>query len=81
MRGPQGRTGVNFVLRGIVVNCYADCDIGTGPGVLDVFDFLCFGNAFAAGSNYACDCDVSTGWSVCDVFDFLCFGNEFSGGC
>ncbi len=29
--------------------CYADCDQSTGPGVLDVFDFLCFQNAFVAG--------------------------------
>lgn len=26
-----------------------DCDISTGPGVCDVFDFLCFQAAFAAG--------------------------------
>lgn len=29
--------------------CYADCDHSTGFGVLDIFDFLCFGNAFAQG--------------------------------
>lgn len=61
--------------------CYADCDGSTGPCVLDVFDFLCFGNEFAAGSAYACDCDTSTGPGVCDVFDFLCFGNAFAAGC
>ena len=76
-----GRTGINFVLRGHRVACYADCDPGTGPGTLDVFDFLCFGNAFAAGETSACDCDTSTGWGICDVFDFLCFGNAFSAGC
>ncbi len=61
--------------------CYADCDTSTGPGVLDIFDFLCFGNRFAAGDPYACDCDTSTGLGVCDIFDFLCFGNEFNNGC
>ncbi len=63
------------------VACYADCDPSTGPGVLDIFDFLCFGNRFHAGDPYACDCDTSTGANVCDIFDFLCFGNAFSAGC
>jgi hypothetical protein len=62
-------------------NCYADCDPSTGPGILDIFDFLCFGNRFAAADPYACDCDTSTGPGVCDIFDFLCFGNEFNAGC
>lgn len=61
--------------------CYADCDVGTGWCVLDIFDFLCFGNLFGAGAAYACDCDTSTGVGVCDVFDFLCFGNAFARGC
>ena len=61
--------------------CYPDCDTQTGPGVLDIFDFLCFGNRFSANDPYACDCDTSTGQGVCDIFDFLCFGNEFNAGC
>ncbi len=61
--------------------CYPDCDPTTGPGLLDIFDFLCFGNKFHAGDPYACDCDTTTGRGVCDVFDFLCFGNAFSAGC
>ncbi len=61
--------------------CYPDCDQSTGPGVLDIFDFLCFGNLFSANDPYACDCDTSTGPGVCDIFDFLCFGNAFHGGC
>ncbi len=61
--------------------CYPDCDSSTGQGVLDIFDFLCFGNRFSANDPYACDCDVSTGSGVCDIFDFLCFGNEFNAGC
>ena len=61
--------------------CYADCDTQSGPGILDIFDFLCFGNRFAANDPYACDCDTSTGVGVCDIFDFLCFGNEFQAGC
>ncbi len=61
--------------------CYPDCDTSTGVGVLDIFDFLCFGNRFSAGDPYACDCDTSTGPLVCDIFDFLCFGNAFNNGC
>ena len=61
--------------------CYADCDQSTGPGVLDIFDFLCFGNRFSSLDPYACDCDTSTGPGVCDIFDFLCFGNAFNKGC
>jgi hypothetical protein len=64
-----------------VTACYADCDTGTGVGVLDIFDFLCFQNRFDAGAAYACDCDTSTGVGVCDVFDFLCFQNAFAAGC
>ena len=62
-------------------SCYADCDPATGAGVLDIFDFLCFGNKFASNDPYACDCDLSTGPGVCDIFDFLCFGNAFDAGC
>jgi hypothetical protein len=54
--------------------CYPDCD---GNEVLDVFDFLCFQDAFVAGVQYA-DCD---GNSVFDVFDFLCFQDAFVTGC
>ena len=61
--------------------CYADCDTQSGPGILDIFDFLCFGNRFAASDPYACDCDTSTGTGICDIFDFLCFGNAFNKGC
>ncbi len=31
------------------IGCYAGCDQSTGVGVLDIFDFFCFGNAFQAG--------------------------------
>jgi glucose/arabinose dehydrogenase len=54
--------------------CYADCDEN---GRLDVFDFLCFQNAFLAAEPYA-DCDEN---GVLDSFDFLCFQNEFLAGC
>ncbi|MFG0285799.1 MAG: GC-type dockerin domain-anchored protein [Phycisphaerales bacterium JB039] len=57
--------------------CYADCEPGACPGALDLFDFLCFQNAFALGDPYA-DCD---GTGVLDFFDFLCYQNAFAAGC
>jgi len=57
--------------------CYADCSTGSGAGVLDIFDFLCFQDAFATGDPYA-DCDGST---ILDIFDFLCFQDAFTTGC
>jgi len=55
-------------------DCYADCD---GGGGLDIFDFICFQDAFVAGEPYA-DCD---GVAPLDIFDFICFQDEFVGGC
>jgi hypothetical protein len=54
--------------------CYPDLD---GNGVLDLFDFLAFVNAFNAGGGGA-DCDGS---GELDLFDFLCFVNAFNAGC
>jgi hypothetical protein len=54
--------------------CSADCD---GSGGLDLFDLLCFVNAFNA-DDPAADCDGS---GVLDLFDFLCFVNTFEEGC
>jgi hypothetical protein len=65
----------NIKIAGIEsAGCYADCD---GNNVLDVFDFLCFQDAFVQGDPYA-DCDGNT---VLDVFDFLCFQDAFVTGC
>ena len=61
--------------------CYADCDTATGLEVLDIFDFLCFGNRFVVADPYACDCNTATGPGICDIFDFLCFQNAFAAGC
>ena len=63
------------------MTCYADCDQSIGPGVLDIFDFLCFQNSFVNSEPYACDCDITTGPLVCDLFDFLCFQDAFVAGC
>jgi len=64
------------------VVCRADCDQGSSaPGTLDVFDFLCFQDAFANSDPYACNFDTSTGMGVCDTFDFLAFQDAFTAGC
>ena len=62
-------------------SCYADFDASTGPGVLDIFDYLAFQSFFLEREPYACDCDTTTGSSVCDVFDFICFQAAFAAGC
>ena len=46
-------------------------------GSIDLFDFLCFVNAFNAGDEYG-DCD---GNGALNIFDFLCFVNAFNVGC
>ena len=79
MLGPKENLGQVFKI--VLDNCYADCDISSGVGVLDILDFLCFQDAFVSGHAYACDCDTTTGPLVCDIFDFLCFQDAFVGGC
>jgi hypothetical protein len=60
--------------------CYANCDHSTTVPVLNVLDFSCFLNAFAAGDTYA-NCDASTTPPVLNVLDFSCFLNRFAAGC
>ena len=54
--------------------CYADCD---SSGALNIFDYICFGNEYAANTSYA-DCDGS---GSLNIFDYICFGNEYAAGC
>ena len=60
--------------------CYANCDCSTLVPVLNVNDFTCFVNKFAAGDPYA-NCDGSTIAPVLNVNDFGCFLNRFAAGC
>jgi hypothetical protein len=60
--------------------CYANCDTSTTVPCLNVLDFSCFLNAFAAGNTYA-NCDNSTTAPVLNVLDFSCFLNRFAAGC
>ena len=49
LAGPSAGGADVFLARFSDRYCYADCDQSTGYHVLDVFDFLCFQNAFVAG--------------------------------
>ncbi len=60
--------------------CYANCDCSATAPVLNVNDFTCFLNKFAAGDPYA-NCDNSTAPPVLNVNDFTCFLNRFAAGC
>jgi hypothetical protein len=62
------------------VACYANCDASTLPPVLNVNDFTCFLNRYAAADPYA-NCDGSTLSPVLNVNDFTCFLNKFAAGC
>jgi hypothetical protein len=62
------------------VSCYANCNGSEGPSPLNVDDFTCFINRFAAGDPRA-NCDESTAPPVLNIDDFLCFMERFSAGC
>jgi hypothetical protein len=60
--------------------CYANCDASTAAPVLNVADFTCFLQKFAAADPYA-NCDGSTASPVLNVADFTCFLQKFAAGC
>jgi hypothetical protein len=60
--------------------CYANCDGSAAPQALNVGDFVCFTQQYAAGSDYA-NCDHSTAPPVLNVNDFVCFQERFLAGC
>ena len=64
----------------VKLGCYANCDNSTIAPILNVQDFACFLNAFAAGDPYA-NCDRSTTPPALNVQDFSCFLNKFAAGC
>jgi glucose/arabinose dehydrogenase len=64
----------------IIPACAANCDGSTAPPALNVGDFSCFLQRFAAGDHYA-NCDASTQPPVLNVADFTCFLQRFAGGC
>ena len=60
--------------------CYANCDGSTAPPILNVNDFICFQQKFAAGDTYA-NCDGSTATPILNVNDFICYQQRFAAGC
>jgi uncharacterized membrane protein len=60
--------------------CYANCDGSSTTPVLNVADFTCFLQRFAAGDTYA-NCDNSTTAPTLNVADFTCFLQQFAAGC
>jgi hypothetical protein len=60
--------------------CYANCDDSTTFPVLNVGDFTCFIQKFAAGEDYA-NCDGSTTAPTLNVADFTCFLQRYTAGC
>ncbi len=60
--------------------CYGNCDGSTASPVLNVGDFTCFLQRYAAGESYA-NCDASTAPPVLNVGDFTCFLQRYAAGC
>lgn len=75
-----GRLFANVMGAGATGGCYANCDNSTSTPMLNVNDFNCFLNRFAAGESWA-NCDASTSAPVLNVNDFQCFLNRFAAGC
>jgi hypothetical protein len=60
--------------------CYANCDASTTAPVLNVQDFTCFLQQYAASNAYA-NCDGSTVAPTLNVQDFTCFLQRYAAGC
>jgi hypothetical protein len=60
--------------------CYPNCDQSTSAPILNVQDFTCFLQRYAAGESYA-NCDDSTSPPVLNVQDFTCFLQRYAAGC
>jgi hypothetical protein len=61
-------------------DCYANCDRSVTAPILNVGDFTCFLQHYAAGDCYA-NCDGSSTIPVLNVGDFTCFLQRFAAGC
>jgi hypothetical protein len=73
-------SGTNFTITPVPAACYANCDGSTTDPVLNVGDFTCFLQKYAAGDPYA-NCDGSTTDPVLNVGDFTCFLQKYAAGC
>jgi hypothetical protein len=61
-------------------SCYPNCDGSTAAPALNVGDFTCFLQKYAAGEAFA-NCDGSTAQPVLNVADFTCFLQKYAAGC
>jgi hypothetical protein len=85
--GATGPVGV-FLANALIPNsvcvpdgtCYANCDGSTATPILNVNDFICFQERYAAGDSYA-NCDNSTTAPVLNINDFVCFMQKYGAGC
>ncbi|MFN0133165.1 MAG: hypothetical protein ACKVW3_11660, partial [Phycisphaerales bacterium] len=76
-QNPMGRQEAWLtVLTPELLWCAANCDNSTTAPALNVNDFVCFLNKFAAGDTTA-NCDQSAALPSLNVNDFTCFLNAF----
>jgi hypothetical protein len=82
-------SGVDVAIGGGQPPCYANCDQSTTAPILNVDDFTCFINQYAAAqslppaqqvTHYA-NCDGSTVLPALNVDDFTCYINQYAQGC
>jgi hypothetical protein len=86
VNGGAGIYGVAQFVGCSAATCYANCDNSTAPPILNVNDFVCFMNRFAAQDVYYpfrdpyanCDQDYPATYTI---VDFQCFINRFAVGC
>jgi hypothetical protein len=80
--GPNGSVPALNIARYGPTPCRANCDgsLQANCATLNVLDFNCFLNRFAAQDNRA-NCDGSTIPPALNVLDFNCFLNAFTSGC
>lgn len=69
--------GITHIIQPSPWTCYGNCDQSTTPPILNVDDFICFIDRFAAGDPYA-NCDGSTAEPILNIDDFGCFMNAFA---
>jgi len=61
-------------------NCYANCDASSTPPALNINDFVCFLQRYAAGDPIA-NCDGSTQAQSLNINDFVCYLGKYAAGC
>jgi hypothetical protein len=81
-RGQNSSSGADraFAIAPGQATCYANCDSSTQSPVLNVQDFNCFLQRYAASDPYA-NCDGSTVSPTLNVLDFTCFLQKYTTGC